>query len=91
MFFRLCRERGRIWGCERAYARSHPQIRVSITEIPREPEKILLDQESQDAASTRHPDFAIKYASAGGEPAEAFAKGGDSEEHLGGVFVPSPL
>jgi hypothetical protein len=29
---------------------------------------------------------AVKYASAGGEPAEAFAKGGDSEEHLGGVF-----
>lgn len=25
-----------------------------------------------------------------GDPAEAFAKGGDSEEHLGGVFVPSP-
>ena len=24
-------------------------------------------------------------------PAPAFAKGGDSEEHLGGVFVPSPL
>jgi hypothetical protein len=23
-------------------------------------------------------------------PAAAFAKGGDSEEHLGGVFVPSP-
>ena len=24
-------KRGRIWGCERAYARSHPQIRVSTT------------------------------------------------------------
>ena len=24
------------------------------------------------------------------DPAAAFAKGGDSEEHLGGVFVPSP-
>jgi hypothetical protein len=24
-------------------------------------------------------------------PAPAFAKGGDSEEHLGGVFVPSPM
>lgn len=34
----------------------------------------------------RMPDFAVKYASAGGEPAEAFAKGGDSEEHLGGVL-----
>ena len=32
------------------------------------------------------PDFPVKYASAGGEPAEAFAKGGDSEEHLGGVL-----
>ena len=32
------------------------------------------------------PGFAVKYASAGGEPAEAFAKGGDSEEHLGGVL-----
>jgi len=28
---------GRIWGCERAYARSHPQIRVSTTEFPKEP------------------------------------------------------
>jgi hypothetical protein len=36
-------------------------------------------------------DLSVKYASAGGEPAEAFAKGGDSEEHLGGVFVPSPF
>ena len=34
----------------------------------------------------RIPGIAVKYASAGGEPAEAFAKGGDSEEHLGGVL-----
>jgi len=34
----------------------------------------------------QNPDFSVKYASAGGEPAEAFAKGGDSEEHLGGVL-----
>ena len=27
----------RIWGCERAYARPHPQIRVSTTGIPKEP------------------------------------------------------
>lgn len=33
-----------------------------------------------------HPNSFVKYASAGGEPAEAFAKGGDSEEHLGGVL-----
>jgi hypothetical protein len=32
------------------------------------------------------PGIIVKYASAGGEPAEAFAKGGDSEEHLGGVL-----
>jgi len=32
------------------------------------------------------PALFVKYASAGGEPAEAFAKGGDSEEHLGGVL-----
>ena len=32
------------------------------------------------------PVLFVKYASAGGEPAEAFAKGGDSEEHLGGVL-----
>ena len=30
--------------------------------------------------------ISVKCASAGGEPAEAFAKGGDSEEHLGGVL-----
>lgn len=30
--------------------------------------------------------MSVKNASAGGEPAEAFAKGGDSEEHLGGVL-----
>jgi len=30
---------GRIWGCERAYARSHPQIRVSTTEFPKEPQE----------------------------------------------------
>jgi len=34
----------------------------------------------------QHPGNPVKYASAGGEPAEAFAKGGDSEEHLGGVL-----
>jgi hypothetical protein len=28
---------GRIWGCEHAYARPHPQIRVSTTEIPEKP------------------------------------------------------
>jgi len=26
-----------MWGCERAYARSHPYIRLSITAIPNEP------------------------------------------------------
>jgi hypothetical protein len=39
-YFRLSgisRDRGWIWGCERAYARSHPQIRVSTTEIPKQP------------------------------------------------------
>ena len=33
-----------------------------------------------------YPNLPVKCASAGGEPAEAFAKGGDSEEHLGGVL-----
>src|SRR5919108_1266435 len=36
-FSSTCREKVQIWGCERAYARSHPQIWVSITENPREP------------------------------------------------------
>jgi hypothetical protein len=36
-------------------------------------------------------DFLLKNASAAlSSAAEAFAKGGDSEEHFGGVFVPSP-
>jgi hypothetical protein len=30
----------RIWGCKRAYARLHPQIRASTTEIPKERVKI---------------------------------------------------
>jgi hypothetical protein len=34
---KICREKVRILGCERAYARSHPKIRVSTTEIPKEP------------------------------------------------------
>lgn len=38
------------------------------------------------ACALQAPVFFVKYASAGGEPAEAFAKGGDSEEHLGGVL-----
>ena len=29
----------RIWGCERAAARSHPQIREFTTDIPKETEK----------------------------------------------------
>src|SRR4030065_1550741 len=31
------REVGQIWGCERAYARSHPQIWGSTPAIPRDP------------------------------------------------------
>jgi hypothetical protein len=34
-------ERGRIWGYERAYARSYPQIRVSATENPNDPAILL--------------------------------------------------
>jgi len=33
---------GRILGCERAYARSHPKIRVSTTEIPKEHQNFAL-------------------------------------------------
>jgi len=40
-FSRICREEVQIWGCERAAARSHPQIWVLTTEIPEEP-KILI-------------------------------------------------
>jgi hypothetical protein len=29
-------EKPRIWGCERVHARSHPQIRYILTEIPKE-------------------------------------------------------
>ena len=35
-FSRIWHERGRILGCERAYARSHPKIRVHTTEITKE-------------------------------------------------------
>ena len=31
----------RIWGCERAYARSHPQIRSLTTENPKDPGKYM--------------------------------------------------
>ena len=34
---RICCEEGRILGCKRAFARLHPKIRVSTTEIPKEP------------------------------------------------------
>lgn len=36
------------------------------------------------------PELFLNVSLRRGEPAEAFAKGGDSVEHLGGV-VPSPL
>jgi hypothetical protein len=36
------RGRTQIWGCERAVARSHPQIWDSTTIIPREPDEIML-------------------------------------------------
>jgi hypothetical protein len=33
----ICRKEGRILGCERAYARSHPKMRGLITGISKEP------------------------------------------------------
>jgi hypothetical protein len=33
----------RIWGCERADARSHPQIRGSTTRIPKDPVLVRMD------------------------------------------------
>ena len=33
----IYRGKGRIWGCERAYACSHPHIRESTPEIRKEP------------------------------------------------------
>jgi hypothetical protein len=41
-FSRISSGMGRILGCERAYARSHPKIRGFTTAIPKDPEIMLV-------------------------------------------------